>query len=1021
MLFYILLNLIYGYLDKDATFSFMLSNKKTITLSNPIKYTSNSKFNHLARTKSNEETHGQWYYVHFLEKDISEIQKYISIKSSDKLIKDTFVLFLKQEQIEKISNFSLIKKIEPFEKYFEDRAPSNSDKFTIFTAPNFELPKSNDYIIHYILNGYSIIIRILRKGMNEKDFNEKKKEIIRYLSEIPEIKSISPYIDPVPNNAIISGFTQRNNFNFKLHNKSKFYYLDRYLNDKGLTGENQVITILDDPIDFYHSMFRDDNVQVKLNTYMPNHRKIVYYNFDGNLNDYKNNMKENSHGTHVAGTVSGKSTCINDEKGVNFYNGIAPDSKILYAGSLNNIDPNGIQSLMNQYHSRISSNSWGNNIGFVNIVNYYYGKIAELYPNSTYIFSAGNEYQKMGNFSVCDPGGSKNVLTVGSLNDFYIDDDYINISSKSDPNLWLVAYCIKPMDPWFDGSIGTEPGKSDILVVDLDKGEQCKSFLHNSLFLLYGNDRTWIDNCKFNYSSILIVSDSFLDRLKKLLESKSDVHTSKIFIMDDKKRIGQSYYSSTGPANKGILKPDVMAPGTNIISAKSRAHSNSPHGCRDMNEGDFTIMSGTSMACPNVAGGVALIHQYFQSGNWSNKKVILDGATTRALVINSCKHPLQSKTPDITFGHGTVDLSTIIPIDNDFGVQITHQGENANDQKPAISTLISATATLNVDTKLYNNNNNKDLQITLSYLDPMLNMDSPIPITRDLDLIVSSPSKKIYTGDHLSNGDTQHISTNEKVIIRNNELEDGNYSIYIYANSFTDRLVQSDSAEQKFSVVASGPIKNGYLEFKNSIECPCEKCKPDLHFYCDCNESIEIGPVCQAKIETFTGKEGAFYVGPMEIKRIRIISDKRIKYVYSKSRNPGKDSTIWISPVCHLSLGDYEINGGTNDELSNEVGEETKVNFVSNEVCIAIFNNNYMASNYIIEVSHTSKFKWFYVMFFSMAAIILILFVLVCYLCCCRKKCCCGCCKCCKCCNKDEFATTDSISQFSLTDKLIKY
>ena len=34
----------------------------------------------------------------------------------------------------------------------------------------------------------------------------------------------------------------------------------------------------------------------------------------------------------------------------------------------------------------------------------------------------------------------------------------------------------------------------------------------------------------------------------------------------------------------------------------------------------------------------------------------------------------------------------------------------------------------------------------------MLNMDSPIPITRDLDLVVTSPSKKVFIGDHLPNG-----------------------------------------------------------------------------------------------------------------------------------------------------------------------------------------------------------------------------------------------------------------------------
>ena len=123
---------------------------------------------------------------------------------------------------------------------------------------------------------------------------------------------------------------KKNSFNFKKNDNSDFYYLDRYINDKGFTGENQTITILDTPIDFYHAMFRDDNVQVKINTYLPNHRKIVYYGFNGSLDELKDQIKENEHGTHVAGSSSGKNICKNDEKGTYYFNGNAPDSKILF-------------------------------------------------------------------------------------------------------------------------------------------------------------------------------------------------------------------------------------------------------------------------------------------------------------------------------------------------------------------------------------------------------------------------------------------------------------------------------------------------------------------------------------------------------------------------------------------------------------------------------------------------------------------------------------------------------------------
>ena len=401
-----------------------------------------------------------------------------------------------------------------------------------------------------------------------------------------------------------------------------------------------------------------------------------------------------------------------------------------------------------------------------------------------------------------------------------------------------------------------EPGKTDIFAVDVEKGNQCSLLNQNKIFLFYGENFGWIKNCSFDESAnSLIVRD--YESMEKILYSKKDIAISKVIEMNLTKRIIKSYYSSTGPANKGILKPDVMDLRTSIISAKSRIHSNSPHGCRDDNEGDFTIMDGTSMATPNVAGAAALIHQYFLSGHWIDN-VSLDGDTTRALLINSCRHPFDSRSPDIVFGHGVVDLSTILPVEEDFGVQITYQSQNQNnkngDQKPSVKENGHLISTINVDTNISKN----DLQITLSYTDTMLNMDSPIPLTRDIDIIVISPSKEVFYGDHLENGDTQHLSTNEKIIIKNDKLEDGDYTVHIYGSHFADSGIPGVIESQKFAVAASGPIDDGYMEFTESIECPCEKCNPNHPGSCLCNESQELGPLCQVNIGTVNGNEGLY-------------------------------------------------------------------------------------------------------------------------------------------------------------------
>lgn len=68
-------------------------------------------------------------------------------------------------------------------------------------------------------------------------------------------------------------------------------------------------------------------------------------------------------------------------------------------------------------------------------------------------------------------------------------------------------------------------------------------------------------------------------------------------------------FSARGPNlyDPSILKPDVIAPGVNIIAAwpQNLGPTGLPEDARRVN---FTVMSGTSMACPHVSGIAALIH-----------------------------------------------------------------------------------------------------------------------------------------------------------------------------------------------------------------------------------------------------------------------------------------------------------------------------------------------------------------------------------------------------------------------------
>jgi subtilisin family serine protease len=69
---------------------------------------------------------------------------------------------------------------------------------------------------------------------------------------------------------------------------------------------------------------------------------------------------------------------------------------------------------------------------------------------------------------------------------------------------------------------------------------------------------------------------------------------------------GIASFSSWGPTRDGRTKPDVVAPGTLIASARSEAIAEKP------SDPDLfhRILAGTSMAAPHVAGTIALMLQY---------------------------------------------------------------------------------------------------------------------------------------------------------------------------------------------------------------------------------------------------------------------------------------------------------------------------------------------------------------------------------------------------------------------------
>lgn len=119
-------------------------------------------------------------------------------------------------------------------------------------------------------------------------------------------------------------------------------------------------------------------------------------------------------------------------------------------------------------------------------------------------------------------------------------------------------------------------------------------------------------------------------------------------------------FSSTGPStDNNVLKPDIAAPGTYILSALSPdvfeplGFPNFGKPAKQTNNITFGLLTGTSMASPHVAGSAALLKQHYPS--W-NAKQIKSALTSTAN--NTIYNGADLATP-FGIGAGRLDLANI--------------------------------------------------------------------------------------------------------------------------------------------------------------------------------------------------------------------------------------------------------------------------------------------------------------------------------------------------------------------------
>ncbi len=117
-----------------------------------------------------------------------------------------------------------------------------------------------------------------------------------------------------------------------------------------------------------------------------------------------------------------------------------------------------------------------------------------------------------------------------------------------------------------------------------------------------------------------------------------------------------AYFSSRGPTSDGRIKPDVVAPGTSVLSTRAEQVplDGFPEGVFDDH---YAYMSGTSMATPLTAGASALVREWLIKGrNIANPSAAL----LKAVLINGALQLPGQAVPSLNSGHGRVDLKNTL-------------------------------------------------------------------------------------------------------------------------------------------------------------------------------------------------------------------------------------------------------------------------------------------------------------------------------------------------------------------------
>jgi serine protease AprX len=206
---------------------------------------------------------------------------------------------------------------------------------------------------------------------------------------------------------------------------------------------------------------------------------------------------------------------------------------------------------------------------------------------------------------------------------------------------------------------------------------------------------------------------------------------------------GIACFSSRGPTKDGRIKPDVVAPGTNIVSTRSR-FPNASHLWGDY-DSTYIYAGGTSMATPLAAGAAAVTRQFLvQTRGLADPSA----AVVKAVLMHTAldlfpgqygtgpTQEIPAHRPNVQEGYGRVDVDFSTRLANETQI-IDEQDGIGLDEKKSVALTVRPGATL---------------RATLAYTDAPAAETAATALVNDLALKVVTPDGQvIMKDDHINN------------------------------------------------------------------------------------------------------------------------------------------------------------------------------------------------------------------------------------------------------------------------------